>query len=246
MRLASVLLVSSVFLCGCGNDESQGAEPRSDLERVFAAWDRTSSRHDLNPPASDEEIGRAEVKLGRKLPNSLRAIYRRGDGGGYLDGNLMIEPLASRESFSGLVRLTKDMRRQGLDIPPEVVVFANDGSDALYGLWLANSPSGTQTPVVELGEGGSGIALIATDLVRFLKARTAYYVMLAEAGDEPLDELGVPRELRRPAEELRDDTLYALRDWADPDLPDAHADPYEKPTPVALIRQAYGSNVSSK
>jgi hypothetical protein len=63
-----------------------------------------------------------------------------------------------------------------------------------------------------------------------------------DADPSALDALAVPETLRVRAEEADDDLFYALREWADTELADPRADPYERPTSAEELRRRYGAD----
>ena len=214
-----------------------------ELEPVIEAWARSAKLHELNPPASADDLAVVERLLGRKFPPAFHALYEMSNGGSYLNGNVMLDRLRGGGSYASVATLSNDIRHAGARLPPEIVVFGGDGSDALFGLWLrkgrtARSPA----PVIELDISGEPYALVGTDLARFLKGRTAFHLSLSEADPSALDALDVPENLRVSADEVDDDLFYALRRWADPDLPDPRADPYERPTSAEELRRRYGAD----
>ena len=214
-----------------------------ELEPVVEAWARSAEFHELGPPASADDFAELERLLGRKFPPAFRALYEMGDGSSYLQGNLMLDRLRGGGRFMSVATHSDDMRQASASLPPEVVVFASDGSDMLFGLWLPKGrPPDAPAPVVELEIAGGPIALVGTDLVRFLKARTAYYLIIIEADPAALGAVGVPEKLRVSAYDADDDVFYALRKWADPDLPNPRASAYDAPTDVAEVRRRYGAD----
>src|SRR5688572_15671284 len=109
MRPIATIVVTMAVLgssCGGDGDQSRDRQPDSELEALLASWDLSRELHRLNEPARSEDIRLTESELGRSLPRSLRTIYERSDGGEYLEGNLMVEPVRSSETSEGLNRLT--------------------------------------------------------------------------------------------------------------------------------------------
>lgn len=176
----------------------------------------------------------------------------------------MLERLHGGGSFESLATFSDDIRGRrdpvGASLPGELVVFGSDGSDGLFGLWLPKGRSpDAQVPILEIGEGGEGFALAGTDIVSFLMARTAQYLLVLEADTGALDALAFPLELRARWEQmeaqlragadsgdpelLQADTRFAadVVAWADPDLPDYSPDPYQR-TSVERLRREYGAN----
>jgi hypothetical protein len=214
-----------------------------ELEPVIEAWAGSAEFHELNAPAADDDIAVVEELLGRNFPAAFHALYEMSNGTGYLEGNIRLDRLRGRGRYESVATLSDDIREAGAPLPPEVVVFGGDGSDALFGLWLPKGRTpDAPAPVIELDVSGDPYALVGTDLARFLKGRTAYYLILIEADPSALDALGVPKKLRVPGSEADDDLFYALREWADPDLADPRANPYERPTSADELRRRYGAD----
>lgn len=215
-----------------------------DLGGVWRAWAACDRLHQLGVPAADDAIAEAESRLGRRLPESMKAMYRFSDGFSAFEGLLPVEPLGVPEpagSFGGLVRYSDFLRDAHWPIPDELVVFASDGSDGLFGCWLPQSwPGGDDAPVIEVAEefDAPGLAVVATTLAGFLEATTVYCVQLLEAGAEPLDVLDAPASLR--SDDPDEDLHFGCLRWASPDLPDPEPDPYERPVPVEELRRLFG------
>jgi hypothetical protein len=231
------------LLLGCGgSDDARGSNevgPR--LAPLVNALHASASLHELQEPASEEVFQKVERKLGRRLPHDVRSLYDFSDGMALVEGNLVIEALRTNQEFSGLSDLTSELRARGHQIPPEAVVFGDDGSDSLFALWLPrNRADDDPVPVLELDLGGDGIALVGSDLLSFIRGRIAYYLLLLEAPEAALDALEVPERFRVSPEALGDAEFFGLRAWADPHLPDPHAELYERGTSWAALRRRYG------
>lgn len=224
---AAILIAVAV---GCGNSDDEARIVAPGFESVVGAWEASSDLHEPREPADLAAIDFAGRALGRPIPDDLVELYRYTNGGAFLESNLGIEPVEA------LLELNEDPHR-----PPELLLFADDGSDSLFGVWAPNQTRGTRTPVVEYDPGGGGLALAGTSVQQFLTTRTAYYLMLYEASPA-LDALGVPSALRVPSEELDDDTYAALQQWADPRLPRQHARLYDSGITVEALRRMYGGD----
>jgi hypothetical protein len=89
------------------------------------------------PPASADAIAEAEAKLGIRLPDELRALYRETDGVRENLGNAAyLLPLSGEES---LVSLTKSLWAEWDGFRPEFdlkpfVFFGNSGGGDLWGI----------------------------------------------------------------------------------------------------------------
>jgi hypothetical protein len=220
-------------------DASRAVDPR--LVPLVEALHESPGLHQLGEPASDDAFLDAERKLNRPLPNEVHALYRLSDGMALVEGNLIIEPLRSDQDLEGLSNMTDELRAHGHEIPAEAVVFASDGSDSLFALWLPTDRGRKDpAPVLELDLGGGGVALVGSDLLRFVRGRVAYYLILLEAPKAALDALSVPERLRASPETLGDAELFGLREWADPELEDPKAELFEHGTTWAAVRRRYG------
>lgn len=197
-----------------------------DLKPLIDCWYQSKSHHEFNPGASDEEISRAEDSLKRPLPKVLRAIYEMSNGLGLVGGNLNFVPLESSDNSKlTLVSLSSMMRESDWSVPEEFLVFGDDGGDSQFGLWLPEGEAFVDDyPVIELVE-TEVMAIAGTSLCRFLKGRTAFYLLAEGAAAKSLDALGLPSELR--TEDLDDDNFVRITQWADPGIPDPLPDPYK-------------------
>ncbi|MCH7924668.1 MAG: SMI1/KNR4 family protein [Planctomycetes bacterium] len=197
-----------------------------ELVPLVHCWSLSKSHHEWSPGASDEEINRAEDSLKRRLPTVLRAIYEMSNGLGLVGGNLNFVPLESSDNSKlTLVSLSSMMRESDWSVPEEFLVFGDDGGDSQFGLWLPEGEAFVDDyPVIELVE-TEVMAIAGTSLCRFLKGRTAFYLLAEGAAAKSLDALGLPSELR--TENLDDDNFVRITQWADPGIPDPLPDPYK-------------------
>ena len=194
-----------------------------DLASIIQAW-RLVPEHEFGPPLATAQIESAERRFGRQLPTSVVELYGAGDGMSVLGGNLSINALTGDMAVPGF---SDQLREWDWPIPAQVVAFGSNGGGDIFGLWYPEGadPIGP-TPVVEIGqvfEPGC-MALVGTDLPRFVTAWTAYYALLLEAPAEALDAIGLPMDLRVAADQL--DRFEPYVRWADPDLPNHEPDPY--------------------
>jgi hypothetical protein len=199
-----------------------------DWQHLFRAWRLSAPLHKFGPPAAEEEIHRAEAKLGIRLPESLRTLYRFCNGGDLLAGNLRIHPLECADDDFSLVTATDAMREYHWSVPEEVLQFGGNGSEETFGIWLPETP-GTpfDHPILDTGEifDAESLAVVGTSLLPFLYYWTAYYVTLYEGETAALDALGLPEPLRSDPYDV---DMPALCAWADPNLPDHAPSPYER------------------
>jgi len=212
------------------------------IGQVLDAWALSAAMHEPEPAMSEADLERAERGLGRQLPADARAVYRMANGGAFLQGNLMLYPLLSAGADETLALTTAAglLRSWGWSVADELVVFGDDGSDDLFGLWLpADGPA--RGLVVQMAEGfdDASLAVVGTDLAGFLRAWTAFYVLVAgdfDGSAAALDVLGVPPALRAAGESASEDELRALLAWASPGLPDSRPDPYARGLTAGQVR----------
>ena len=158
----------------------------SDLDPgLLAAWTATAWFHEPGPPGSPGDLESVEEAVRRRLPEALRQLYLRHDGGSWLGGDLALLPLLSGGDLS-VARASAAHRGWGWPVPDEVVIFGSDGGGDPLGLWL---PAAAARPVVvKIGAifepGGMGV--VGEDLNAFLRAWTAYYLLLPDReGESP-------------------------------------------------------------
>jgi hypothetical protein len=199
----------------------------SDLDpRLLAAWTATAWLHEPRPPGSLGDLESVEEAVRRRLPQALRELYLRHDGGSWLGGDLALMPLLSGGDLS-VARASAAHREWNWPVPDEVVIFGSDGGGDPFGLWL---PAAAARPVVvKIGaifEPGC-MGVVGEDLNAFLRAWTAYYLLLPDrvAVTPGLDALELPEHLR--ADDPDDETFAQIVEWASPTLTGSMSDPYE-------------------
>ena len=144
-------------------------------------------------------------------------------------------------------------------------MFANNGGEESFGIWLddCNNPSFNH-PIIEVGEFPDDprcMGVAGTNLLSFLRGFSAYHLTEAEMdrdfrGEDilpikkALDMLLVPQSLR--GEDFDEsphfdkistggDTRFsALRQWADPNLPDPYGDSYSQQYTIADLKKLFG------
>jgi len=218
-----------------------------DLQPIATAWSLSMERpwggpwHEFPAGATESQLKDAEAKLGRSLPPAFRALYRFSDGMSLVDGNLNIRPLDTGDDMC-LVAHSDFLRGCDWPIPDELVVFGDNGSDDLFGVWLPRdgAPEAPH-PIICVGsifEAGS-FAVYGTDLPRFLRAWCGFYLLaFAEEPCPALDALGLPMNIRE-GERDSDEAFAACFAWADPGLPHIPPDPYEQRLSADDIRKMY-------
>jgi hypothetical protein len=213
-----------------------------DINQLIKAWNLSSKLHTFHAPASEQELQMTEKELGCYLPSSLRELYLLSNGLNLLHGNLNIYPLREDNDFA-LTTASRKLKEYHPQLPSAVIVFGNDGSDELFGLWLPRTEGKVaKHPVLGIGEfDPKNMAIMATDILPFLYGWTAYYLMLYKADNAVLDAIGLPQALRYKDYELDDETFAQLRKWADPMLPDPHPDPYRHSCNVEDLTRLFGA-----
>ena len=182
-----------------------------------------------------------ESEIGYRLPPELRQLYLFSNGARLLRGNLNFYPLRrSEERKFGLSDTSARLREWMFPVPEEVLVFADNGSESNFGIWLPEVRNETfRNPIIEIAEPAERcMTVVGTSFMPFLLGCTAYYLMLSEADSIALDAIGIPSSLRG---RRRDDELFAdLCRWADPTLPDYHPDAYQKGYTAEDFRKLFG------
>jgi len=193
------------------------------LQNLIEAW-KMCGVESFPPPAHEDELRKLEAHLEQPIPSDLRALYSVTNGAHLRDGNLKFDPVEGHEIC--LMESTIWLRNVGWCIPDQVLVFGGNGSNELFGIWLAPTLNAAFcNPIIQVGgifERGSGcMAVEATNLLSFLAIRTAgYFLFLDERPTKALDHLGLPQELRFDVNDASDDQLENLGQWADPQMPD--------------------------
>jgi len=203
------------------------------VERLIRTWELTSDLHELPPGADAARVHAVERSAGRRLPESIVALYRLVNGASLFNGNIRLLPLDEAELC--VTSASAVYRSSSWSIPDELILVGDNGAGDPFGLWLPDPPA-EGGMVVEAGrmfDAGS-FAVAATSLDRYLQARTAYYLLLIGADTAALDTLQIPHELRTAGGDEPD--YLRLLDWADPERPDSTADPYEAGLDVAALR----------
>jgi hypothetical protein len=95
------------------------------LHAIVAVWASSPGFHELHPPLDEDGRRSVETRLGRPLPAALRELYEATNGAYLFDGCLQIEP-ASRA-----IALADELRGYDWQIPPELLMFANNGGEAI-------------------------------------------------------------------------------------------------------------------
>lgn len=206
------------------------------IASVLLAWRLTEPFHRPTAGATAEQFVEAERAVGRRLCDDLRSLYAASDGGEFLWGNLMLEPLFPPTDDPTMLALTtasSQLRSSGWPIPESLLVFGSDGTDDLFGLWIPRDGRQRRWRVVQIGAVFEQrcMAVVGDDLASFLRGWTAYYLLLhRDEMDtrEALLTLGVPADLRSLAGDGTEEEFFAVLRWASAGLPDPEPDPYER------------------
>jgi len=211
---------------------TEGLSPTEKMQRVLKAWELSK---ELNyeypiPAAPPEKLVEAERALGYRLPESMRTLYLTHDGSEYLGGNIGYWPLFPNERTElAITTGTQQLREWDWPLPPDVLVFGDDGSDSTHCLWIEEG-SDREPIVVETVDAGEMFALAGDDLASFLVGRSAFYLLMyASDGFDltaALNALEVPNELR--GIDLDDELYHDVWRWANPNLPDMDPNSYDR------------------
>lgn len=200
---------------------------RDDLDGVLDAWRLSAALHAIGDPIDEDGLLAAEARLGRSLPIDLRRVYEFSDGFDGFDGNVHIEPALKTADFA------EELRDNGWDIGPEMLVFGGNGSDEHWALWYpADASPADPTPVIEIGEifDGGGLTLVGSNLPPFLRMISGFHLGGGQENVAASDAVALPLALRRDH-----DRLAPLIEWADPFLPFPEPDPYVQRLTVSDI-----------
>lgn len=214
--------------------EHSAASDEAIMARVWRAWELTPSEHMFAFPASETDITRAEEELDRKLPVAFLSFYRRANGARLLGVGLQMMPLDSPRWQSGMntsvIHMADSLRRVDWIVDDEVVLFASNGGEEHFGLWVPRGADARRGAlVVCLGE-VEGLAVYGTSFPRFLLWWTAAELMTAAAFKFIERPIGAYEALALPPALASQDDVDNWREshtaWADPDLPTWGTCPY--------------------
>jgi len=212
------------------------------LQELVRAWQITASFHSFNPPATERDLEKVELELGFHLPVPLRELYLFSNGMHLLRGNLNIYPLLPENGKRALSNASIQCREL-FQIPPEVLVFGDNGSDEHYGIWNTEIKSEIfKHPILEIGElfvDPDCMTVVATDLSPFLYGTTAFYILSSAGSNEALDVIGLPQEIRTGKDVSSNEHFSYIRKWIDPLLPDPDPEPYTKGLDTAQIKKLF-------
>ena len=188
MKYAIVYVICIVCLFGVGVLVWRIARPTPHSERgstmtlqtLVESWKTSGAYNSVEDPATEADIKKAEAIIGAQLPTSLREVYPLFNGGWTLD--LDFFPLdASPDEELAVTNANELFIEWGWHIPKEIRLFAGDGGEEVFGIWLPETANPIYNhPIIEVGElpaeeGCMGIA--GTNLLSFLRGWSAYYLM---------------------------------------------------------------------
>jgi hypothetical protein len=223
---------------------SRWKSPDPAFDAILKAWALSSDLHVYKPPAPKQLLSMTVAKVGRNLPHELMDLYGFSNGMKLFSNNLNLDPLVGAGGRPGLVDHSALLKEHEWQVPPELVIFGDTGEETFFGVWCPKRPGG-KMPVVEIGavfDDPKCLAVHGTNFLRFLKARTALYLMKAseDLPTEALEALGVPGPLRTP--EPDEAVTKLLYRWADPEIPDPLPDPMARGMDAAALRKMYGGD----
>src|SRR5689334_17264440 len=102
------------------------------IGNLLRAWTLSSRLNARNVPATASAVARAEAVVGRPIPEELIAVYQYSNGGAFLEGNLMLDPIEGQER--SLASNGDWLRACGWPIPRELLVFGSNGCGDQFGL----------------------------------------------------------------------------------------------------------------
>jgi hypothetical protein len=201
------------------------------INRFDSVWKTTPQLQKFQAGSDISQLIALESEIGIILPMSFRSIYTYSNGLSLFNGNLNIYPLKSNDNPFSITDATSQHRLWEWQIPNEVLLFGDNGSESLYGFWIPDADRNNILPIIEIGElfEPDCMSLVATNLENFLVVQTAYFLMvysdeLRVVAENALKLLGIPQILW--SYDPDDETLKELRRWADPHLPNYEANPY--------------------
>ena len=223
------------------------------IQTLFDAWIASGAHTSIEAPATEAEIQAAEATIGAQLPSSLREIYPLFNGGWAWE--LDFFPLApTPDEDLAVINANEKYIEWEWRIPQEIRLFAHNGSEEVYGIWLpaCGNPSFSH-PIIEVGElfDDGCMGVVGTNLISFLRGRAAFHLVynerdeLAEGGEKlsrlqtALDMLQVPQSLRG---DNFDDEMPPFRKWADPQLPDPDGTSYSQRYTITDLKQLFGES----
>ena len=221
------------------------------LQTLINAWNMSGQYQSINSPVTEAEIQAAEAKIGARLPQTLREVYRLFNGGTSFEMDfLSLEPAPLDDDDRGLTNANEQSIEWGWRLPQEIRLFAPSGCGEDYGIWLSETGNPIfNHPIIEVGElSGEGCMGVAgTNLISFLRGWSAFHLIAQELDESKesafLDTLEVPQSLRAEHHhEDPDENFAQLRKWADPLLPDPAGSSYGQQYTIADLKKLFGAS----
>ncbi len=210
------------------------------LDSLIKIWLNSQEFHSFNNGATEQELEIAENILGYRLPEDLRQLYSFSNGLELLRGNVQIYPLEEQNGYLGLTTASEKLRQWEWPIPNQLIMFGDNGSDDLYGIWIpyCNNPTYAH-PVIEIGEifEPGCMAIAGTGLIPFLVSQTAFYLQLLEAKSTLLDTMELPLSLR--FDDFDEKKIAQIRKWADANIPNPLSDPYTEKLTIESLNHLF-------
>ena len=157
-------------------------------------------------PAEPDALDRAEATLGRPFPPQLRAWLESVDGAVLSTGNLFFSPVWGSGDADGEVTApatqTAALRASGWTLPPELVLFASDGSDQMFGIWMpleGDDPNVVVALDLAPDAASRSFWIVGESLLAFLTGWTTAYAHLHHGAVYEL--LQTPPALQQPVQE---------------------------------------------
>ena len=209
------------------------------MEPLVRCLQLSTKHHHWSPGATVAELRYAEQQLGRRIPPVLHALHEMSNGAGLVGGNLNFYPLMDHKKGFSLTRMMDMLRSWEWKLPDEVVMFADNGGESLFGYWLPRKGD-PDAPclVLEFDMGSCDMAIAGTNLLSFINGWVANYLLVEDAPLAALDALGLPRELHPT--DFSEEEFARITRWADPDIPDSNPDPHARPVTFEEVRERYG------
>ncbi len=215
------------------------------LETLFKVWRETDQEHSFRPPAQAADLAAAEAKLGFKLPQPFRQLYRFSNGLSLNTGNFTMHPLLDNDEDGSLISMSDQLREWEWPVPADVLAFGANGSGEPYGLWVEpHDAKRFPEPIVQIGEifEPGCMGLWSPSLRSFLLEETVMGLILSNRQDAVVEHFGLAAD-RLPTPGMVDGLLgkrklsdvesveaaRRLREierWAAPDFDPAYQDPY--------------------
>ena len=152
------------------------------IQTLVDAWKASGAFNSIEAPATETEIQAAEETIGTTLPQPLCEVYPLFNGGWIWD--LQFFPLdASPDEELAVTNANELYIEWGWHIPKEIRLFAHNGGEEAYGIWLPKIGNPIYNPpIIEVGElfdeGCMGV--VGTNFISFLRGWSAFHLVMEE------------------------------------------------------------------